>query len=247
MQIAAPGAQHLIDKREAVRYACRMRQYAIAVMARAPHPGQVKTRLVPPLSYERAAELYRCLLLDKLQQIAEIPGIDPYLAYTPIEARQSMLALLPDSFTLIPQAGSTLGDRLHRLSAILLERGHPATLLIDSDSPTLPTPHLLDAIARLQSGTTDLVLGPAEDGGYYLIGLKRPCRALFDNIPWSGPTVLTDTLRRAAMQQLRVAMLPFWFDVDTPDDLARLRRDLATAGTTVAPHTRRFLFNEQEG
>jgi uncharacterized protein len=219
-----------------------MRRYAIAVMARAPQPGQVKTRLVPPLSHERAAELYRCLLLDKLQQVAEIPGIDPYLAYTPIEARSSMLAVLPDSFTLIPQAGSTLGDRLHRLSAILLERGHPAALLIDSDSPTLPTPYLLDAIAHLQSRATDLVLGPTEDGGYYLIGLKRPCRALFDNIPWSGPTVLTDTLRRAATHHLQVAMLPPWFDVDTPNDLARLRRDLATARTTVALHTRRFLF-----
>jgi rSAM/selenodomain-associated transferase 1 len=223
-----------------------MRHYAIAVMARAPQPGQVKTRLVPPLSFERAAELYQCLLLDKLQQVAEIPGVDPYLAYTPIEARPSMLALLPERFTLIPQAGSTLGDRLHRLSAILLERGHPATLLIDSDSPTLPTPYLLDAMAQLQRVTTDLVLGPTDDGGYYLIGLKRPCRALFDNIPWSGPTVLTDTLRRAATQRLQVAMLPSWFDVDTPDDLARLRRDLAIAETTVAPHTRRFLFNEQE-
>jgi uncharacterized protein len=219
-----------------------MRRYAIAVMARAPQPGQVKTRLVPPLSHERAAELYRCLLLDKLQQVAEIPGIDPYLAYTPIEARSSMLTVLPDSFTLIPQAGSTLGDRLHRLSAILLERGHPAVFLIDSDSPTLPTPYLLGAIAHLQNTATDLVLGPAEDGGYYLIGLKRPCRALFDDIPWSGPTVLMDTLRHATMQQLQVAMLPSWFDVDTPDDLARLRRDLATPGTTVAPHTRRFLF-----
>lgn len=219
-----------------------MRRYAIAVMARAPQPGQVKTRLVPPLSHERAAELYRCLLLDKLQQVAEIPGIDPYLAYTPLEARSSMLTVLPAGFTLIPQAGSTLGDRLHRLSAILLERGHPAVLLTDSDSPTLPPPYLLDAIGHLQSKATDLVLGPTEDGGYYLIGLKRPCRALFDDIPWSGPTVLMDTLRHATMQQLQVAMLPSWFDVDTPDDLARLRRDLATPGTTVAPHTRHFLF-----
>ncbi|MDE2058859.1 MAG: TIGR04282 family arsenosugar biosynthesis glycosyltransferase [candidate division NC10 bacterium] len=224
-----------------------MRQYALAVMARAPEPGQVKTRLVPPLSDTSAAELYRCLLLDKLQQVAGLPGIDPYLAYTPIEARQSMLPLLPETFTLIPQAGSTLGDRLHRLSAILLERGHPAAILIDSDSPTLPTPYLLDAIARLQSGTTDLVLGPAEDGGYYLIGLKRPCRALFDDIPWSGPTVFNETLHRAATLRLQVATLPSWFDVDTPDDLTRLRCDLATTGTTVAPYTRYFLFGEQEG
>ena len=221
-----------------------MRQCALAVMARAPEPGQVKTRLVPPLSYESAAELYRCLLLDKLLQVSQLPGIDPYLAYTPIEARQSMLELLPKAVTLIPQAGSDLGDRLHRLSAILLERGHPAAILIDSDSPTLPTPYLLDAIARLQSGTTDLVLGPAEDGGYYLIGLKRPCRALFDDIPWSGPEVLTETLHRATTQRLQVATLPSWFDVDTPEDLTRLRHDLATTDTSVAPYTRRFLFGE---
>ena len=221
-----------------------MRQCALAVMARAPEPGRVKTRLVPPLSYERAAELYRCLLLDKLLQVAGLSAIDPYLAYTPIEARQSMLELLPKAVTLIPQAGSSLGDRLHRLSAILLERGHQAAILIDSDSPTLPTPYLLDAIARLQRGTIDLVLGPAEDGGYYLIGLKRPCRALFDGIPWSGATVLNETLHRAAIQRLQVATLPPWFDVDTPEDLARLRHDLATTDTSVAPYTRRFLFGE---
>jgi rSAM/selenodomain-associated transferase 1 len=219
----------------------------MAVMARAPEPGRVKTRLVPPLSDERAADLYRCLLLDKLQQVAGLPDIDPYLAYTPLQARSSMLSLLPERFALIPQAGSTLGDRLHRLSAILLERGHPAVILIDSDSPTLPTPYLLDAVAQLHGGTTDLVLGPTDDGGYYLIGLKRPCRALFDDIPWSGPAVLTETLHRAAAQRLQAAVLPPWFDIDTPDDLTRLRRDLATAGATIAPHTRRFLFSEQAG
>lgn len=223
-----------------------MRRYAIAVMARAPEAGQTKTRLVPPLSYARAAELYRCLLLDKLLQVAGLPGIDPYLAYTPLEARRSMLGLLPETFTLIPQAGSNLGDRLHRLSAILLERGHPAVILIDSDSPTLPTPYLLDAVAQLRNETTDLVLGPAEDGGYYLIGLKRPCRTLFDDIPWSSAAVLAETLHRAAAQRLQVATLPPWFDVDTPEDLTRLRRDLATTGTTVAPHTRRFLCSNEE-
>lgn len=221
-----------------------MRRYAIAVTARAPQPGQVKTRLVPPLSDEGAAELYRCFLLDKLLQVAGLHGIDPYLAYTPLEARSSMLELAPEAVTLIPQVGSDLGDRLHRLSAILLERGHQAVILIDSDSPTLPTPYLLDAIARLQTETTDLVLGPAEDGGYYLIGLKRPYRALFNDIPWNGATVLNETLRRAATQRLRVATLPSWFDVNTPEDLTRLQHDLAVAEITVAPHTRRFLFSE---
>ncbi|NJD67640.1 MAG: glycosyltransferase [candidate division NC10 bacterium] len=219
-----------------------MRRYAIAVMGRAPEPGRVKTRLVPPLSYEQAAALYRCLLADKLQQVAGLPDIDPYLAYTPLQARPSMMTLVPAGFTLIPQAGSTLGDRLHRLSAILLERGHPAVILIDSDSPTLPTSFLSDAVARLQDGSTDLVLGPTDDGGYYLIGLKRPYRTLFDDIPWSSPTVLAETLQRAAAHRLQATVLPSWFDVDRPNDLTRLRRDLATTAPDTAPHTRRFLF-----
>ena len=220
---------------------------AIAVMAKAPVAGQVKTRLVTPLSQEEAAELYRCLLLDKLLQVAQLSEVDRYLAYTPTDARQSMLSLAPQSFALILQVGSDLGERLHRLSAILLERGHPSVILIDSDTPTLPASYLLDANTRLHGRTADVVLGPAEDGGYYLIGLKRPCRALFDRIPWSGPEVLSETLRRASEQGLKVSMLPSWFDVDTPDDLARLRHDLGMNGGAPAPHTRRFLFERQGG
>ena len=224
-----------------------MRRHAIAVMAKAPRAGHVKTRLVPPLTREEAAELYRCLLLDKLGQVGGLHGIDPYLAYTPPEAQAQMASLAPQDFTLIPQAGSDLGDRLHHLSAILLGRGHPGVIIIDSDTPTLPSTYLLDALDRIQNESTDLVLGPAEDGGYYLIGLKRPCRSLFDNIPWSGPSVLTETLRRASVQRLEVATLPPWFDVDTPNDLARLRNDLATNGGDVALHTRAFLFERQAG
>jgi len=224
-----------------------MRRYAIAVMAKAPRAGHVKTRLVPPLTREEAAELYRCLLLDKILQVGTLSGVDLYLAYTPPEARAQMASLVPQDFTLIAQAGADLGDRLHHLSAILLERGHPGVIIIDSDTPTLPSTYLLDALDRLQSRNTDLVLGPAEDGGYYLIGLKRPCRSLFDSIPWSGPSVLTETLRRASAQRLEVATLPPWFDVDTPNDLARLRNDLATNGSGSAPHTRAFLVDQQRG
>ena len=209
--------------------------------------GHVKTRLVPPLTQEEAAELYRCLLLDKIRQVGTLSGVDPHLAYTPPEARAQMASLAPQDFTLIPQAGSDLGDRLHRLSAILLERGHPGVIIIDSDTPTLPSTYLLDALDRIQNESTDLVLGPAEDGGYYLIGLKRPCRSLFDSIPWSGPSVLSETLRRASAQRLEVATLPTWFDVDTASDLLRLRNDLATNGSGLAPHTRAFLVDLPRG
>lgn len=223
------------------------RQLAIAVMAKAPEAGQVKTRLVPPLSHEEAAELYRCFLLDKLLQVGQLEGVDRYLAYTPYEASLLMRELAPSSFSLISQAGSDLGDRLHRLSASLLERGHPGVIIIDSDTPTLPTTYLRESVDRLRDVPTDLVLGPAEDGGYYLIGLKRPCRALFEGIQWSGPSVLAMTLQRASAERLQIATLPSWFDVDTADDLRRLRLDLATNGNAIAPHTRVFLLDQRGG
>lgn len=223
------------------------RQLAIAVMAKAPEAGQVKTRLVPPLSHEEAAELYRCLLLDKLLQVGQLEGVDRYLAYTPYEAALMMRELAPSSFSLISQEGSDLGDRLHRLSAILLERDHPGVIIIDSDTPTLPTTYLRESIDRLRDGPTDLVLGPADDGGYYLIGMKRPCRALFEGIQWSGPSVLAMTLQRASAERLQIATLPSWFDVDTADDLRRLRLDLATNGNAIAPHTRVFLRDQRGG
>jgi hypothetical protein len=118
---------------------------------------------------------------------------------------------------------------------------------VDSDTPTLPTAYVVQAIDLLQHHGTDVVLGPTEDGGYYLIGLKQPCRSLFDGIPWSGPSVLTETLHRASRRRLRVTLLPAWFDVDTADDLRRLRRDLAAGDNNTAPHTRAFLLARQGG
>lgn len=216
--------------------------YGVAVMAKAPIPGRVKTRLVPPLSNSEAADLYRCLLLDKILQVGQLHGVDLYVAYTPAAAGTLMREVVPRAITLVRQIGADLGDRLYRLSASLLERGHLGVVLLDSDTPTLPTLYLVEAIARLQEEATDLVLGPAEDGGYYLIGLKRPCPALFAGIPWSSSTVLAETIRRASASRLVVATLPIWYDVDTPEDLDRLREELVRSETLIAPHTQSYLF-----
>lgn len=224
-----------------------MRRCAIAVMAKAPQAGEVKTRLVPPLTPEAAADLYRCLLLDKLLQVGQIPEVDRYVAYTPVEARPVIQELAPPPFALIPQSGADLGDRLHRLSTALLERGHAGAIIVDSDTPNLPSDCLAEALRQLSRDVVDLVLGPAEDGGYYLIGLKRPSRELFDDISWSTPSVLPETLRRASRRRLQTALLPSWYDVDTADDLLRLRRELTANGSASAPHTRAFLFDRQGG
>ncbi|HLF47828.1 MAG TPA: TIGR04282 family arsenosugar biosynthesis glycosyltransferase [Methylomirabilota bacterium] len=125
--------------------------------------------------------------------------------------------------------------------AEFLGNGHAGAVAIDSDTPTLPTEHLAEAVARLRRGDADLVLGPSEDGGYYLIGLRAPHPELFDGIRWSTPEVMPETLRRAEEKGLRVALLPTWYDVDTPTDLARLRAALAASQTLTPRHTRKFL------
>jgi rSAM/selenodomain-associated transferase 1 len=203
---------------------------AVAVMARAPGFGPVKSRLHPVLGPEGATDLYRCFLLDRLDAVATLPGVAPVLAFTPPEAGESLAAVAPRGFRLLPQRGADLGERLDTLLTDLLDAGHPGAMAIDSDSPTLPMSYVADAAARLGEGSADLVVGPCEDGGYYLVGVRAPQPALFENMPWSTDRVLALTVARARERGLRVHRLPPWFDVDTPEDLGRLRTEMTAAG-----------------
>ena len=212
---------------------------AVAIMAKAPRAGDVKTRLCPPLSPAQAADLGRAFLLDKIAQLRALPGITPAIAFTP-ENERALFAQLAPGFTLVPQRGDDLGARLHGTLDALLGLGHAAALAIDSDTPTLPLEFLRQAVEVAGAGTADVVLGPTEDGGYYLIGLRRARRELFEGIPWSTSAVLDATLARARASGLRTARLPAWFDVDTPADLERLRAALDAAPDTAA-QTRRLL------
>jgi uncharacterized protein len=195
---------------------------AVAIMAKAPRPGAVKTRLCPPLLAAEAAALYRCFLLDKIAAVQALVGARPVVAYTPDEAQAEFAGLAPD-FTLVPQRGPDLGARLHATLTGLLAAGHPGAIAVDSDTPTLPREFLQQAVDCLTRPGPDVVLGPTEDGGYYLIGLRAAHRALFDGIPWSTSAVREVTLRQAAAAGLQVVCTPAWFDVDTPDDLRRLQ------------------------
>ena len=212
---------------------------AIAIVAKAPKSGAVKTRLCPPLRPREAAALARCFLRDKIAQVRGLTGVTPVVAFTPASERPLFERLAP-GFTLIPQRGPDLGSRLRSLLATLLRGGHRAALAIDSDTPTLPPTLLQRAIDLTASGDVDLVLGPAEDGGYYLIGVRADHPALFHAIPWSTPSVLETTLARARAAGLRSACLSAWFDVDTPEDLARLRAALLDT-PHAAPLTSRLL------
>ena len=219
------------------------RSIAVAIMAKAPLPGQVKTRLCPPLSPDAAAGLYRCFLLDKIQQVRALERARPVIAYAPEDAGQIFGAMAPD-LELLPQRGADLGVRLTGILERLLGAGHDGAVAIDSDTPTLPVRLLQQAVDRLADDPQlDVVLGPTEDGGYYLIGLKAPQPVLFTDMPWSTADVLPETVRRAEGRRLRLAQLSPWYDVDTSEDLERLRAELARSEARVAPHTRRFFQN----
>jgi len=212
---------------------------ALLVVAKRPAAGRTKTRLTPPLSPDEAAALYECFLRDTLDLIRRVPGVRSVIAYLPEDAAGYFAALAPD-FDLLPQHGPDLGARLDHALTSYLARGFARVAIMNSDGPTLPAAHLTTAFELLRDGA-DVVFGPAEDGGYYLIGLKRPAPRLLRQVRMSTPTVLADTLALAAAEGLKVALLPMWYDVDDVASLARLRRELARADADIAPATRAFL------
>jgi rSAM/selenodomain-associated transferase 1 len=209
-------------------------------MAKAPEAGQVKTRLCPPLSHEEAAELYRCFLMDKIAQVQAVPAAEPVLAYAPDGAAGIFEKLAP-GFRLLPQRGGDLTSRLVSVLEELFGAGFDAVIVIDSDTPTLPSGLLALAVSHMASPAHELVLGPSEDGGYYLIGLRRIHRTLFEGMPWSTPVVFGETVRRARALDLAVLTLAPWYDVDTGADLARLTAEVEAGGDAGPRHTRRLL------
>jgi rSAM/selenodomain-associated transferase 1 len=200
-------------------------------MAKAPGLAPVKSRLHPSLTPERATSLYRCFLLDRLDALGALESIAPFIAFTPPEGRAALAGMAPRGFRLLPQRGADLGERLANLLEELLGLGHPGAMAVDSDSPTLPMSYVVEAAEILESSSADVVLGPCEDGGYYLVGTRAPQPSLFAGIPWSTERVLAETLERVRAGGLRVHLLPPWFDVDTEDDLRRLRKEMARAGS----------------
>jgi hypothetical protein len=214
---------------------------ALLVVAKQPAPGQTKTRLTPPLTGEQASALYECFLRDTLvviraarQQIA----FDPIVAYLPVGSEVYFRSLAAD-FTLLPQQGNDLAERLNNATAHCLMNGYDQAVIMDSDSPTLPSRSLVQAFTALE--TADVSIGPCDDGGYYLIGLKQPAPDLFLTVTMSTDHVTADTLARAQAAGLNAALLPGCYDIDYLADLKRLTEELRTQPAPIAPHTRAFL------
>jgi rSAM/selenodomain-associated transferase 1 len=192
-------------------------------MAKAPKAGQVKTRLLPALSAKQAAEVCRALIKDQLEHLQTLTVADLYLAFTPAKAAPLVKQLAPPPFRLICQEGDDLGERMKRLFEHLRALGHKNIVLIGSDLPALPCLFFDEAYAYLQSPTARAVLGPSRDGGYYLIGLNQSLPQIFEAMAWSHDQVLEQTRVKLASLRIDTLLLPLWFDIDTPDDLRRLK------------------------
>jgi rSAM/selenodomain-associated transferase 1 len=222
---------------------------ALAVMAKAPRPGKVKTRLSPPLTLEQTAALNVCFLRDTAENLATVCGAAGLISYTPAGDEALFAGLLPETFGLVLQRGDGFGERLLAAAEDILAIGYGAVCLIDSDSPTVPVEAYEQAVRALAEPGDRVVLGPSNDGGYYLIGLKLAHREPFERIAWSTAAVLAETVERCREGGLEVVMLPTWYDVDDAETLALLRGELlhgvaaefTTAKGYGAPHTAAWL------
>ena len=225
---------------------------ALAVMAKAPRAGKVKTRLQPPLTADEAAALNVCFLRDTAENIAGVAmggAAQGLVCYTPVGDEGAFDGLLPKEFALIAQRGDEFGERLLGAAEDILSCGFGAVCLIDSDSPTMPAEALRAAVHELMKTGDRVVIGGSEDGGYYLIGMKRAHAKVFERIAWSTASVYAETVERVGEAGLELAELPRWYDVDDAATLAVLERELlldqrpefAAVEGYDAQHTRAYL------
>jgi uncharacterized protein len=216
---------------------------AIAIMAKASAPGRTKTRLVPPLTFEQAAALNTAFLRDmagNLLSARSHTAIAGYVAFAPAGTEAFFRDILPPDIGLIDAWLPSLGDCLVHTIEEIFARGHAAAVVLNSDSPTLPTALLVETADILTRPGERAVLGPSTDGGYYLLGLKTVHRRLFEDIAWGTERVAAQTLERARELKLDMHMLPPWYDVDDVDGLRRLHGELGSARPAQAkldPHT----------
>ncbi|MFB6374424.1 MAG: TIGR04282 family arsenosugar biosynthesis glycosyltransferase [Bradymonadaceae bacterium] len=217
---------------------------ALVVFAKPPEPGEVKTRLTDRIDETTAARLYRAFLRDTAARVTAVAAsldeqVTPVLAYTGRPDHPTFEAFWDRDCVGVDQGGGDLGDKMNRVSRRCLEAGADRVLIVGSDSPTLLNRHYREAYRRLE--TTDVVLGPSFDGGYYLVGMTDPRPAIFEGIDWSTPSVLEQTVRRCRDNQLLCELIEFWYDIDTFEDLRRLKfhllEYLAAGDQTVAPET----------
>jgi hypothetical protein len=217
-------------------------------MAKAPSPGRCKTRLHGAISPDQAARLSAAFLRDITENLAlasRRQPITPYVAYAPAGTEAAFAGMLAEGTGLIladgdidtPPVVQGFGRCLLHAMRTMFARGHEAACVLNADSPTLPTYILEQAAASLAEPGDRAVLGPAEDGGYYLLGLKAPHPEPFSRISWSTGIVAHETRDRLRGMALPFTELPAWYDVDDPPSLSRLATSLAEGQGYHAPST----------
>jgi rSAM/selenodomain-associated transferase 1 len=218
------------------------RRHVLCIFAKAPRPGAVKTRLAAALGPEHAAAVARALLLDTMERWAALK-LRRVLTFAPADAEADFAELARGRYSLVPQGDGDLGHRMETFLTGELRDGADAVVFLGADSPTLPPAYVEQAFAEVERGA--LVLGPATDGGYYLLGCGRRVPPIFDGLAWGSSYVLTETVAQLADPSWRLALLPPWYDVDTPDGWAMLRGHVAAlrrAGIDpCVPHTEALL------
>lgn len=218
---------------------------ALAIFAKWPLPGQVKTRLCPPLRPDQAAELARCFLLDTVERVSRLEEVQVWVAFTPTDSEPRFRTLLPSSVLYLPQRGTNLGERELNIFVDLFEKEAARVAIMGSDIPSVPLAYLRTAFDLLKNPDCDAVLGPSSDGGYYCIGAQAGhagLPTLFEHIEWSTEKVMQQTLRQARLHNLNVRLIPRWYDVDTVEDMRKLAEQLKKMpDEDDAPRTRNFL------
>jgi len=207
-------------------------------MAKKPVVGAAKTRLCPPLQPAEAVLFYEALLKDTIELCARIKDVDLALAVSPHNAAGYFKEITPPGTTLLPIDCPDIGNCLEITLGNLLDAGYKKALAINSDGPSLPGDYIISAVELLNNH--ELVFGPGEDGGYYLIGLKQIHHELFSGIEWSTSMVLDQSISKANSLSLSIALLPAWYDIDTWQDFNRFKKELARLPENELLHSRRF-------
>jgi hypothetical protein len=216
---------------------------SLIIFAKSPIPGKVKTRLTPYITPTEAAELYKAFITDIICNTHKLKCERVTIAYTPSDAKATFHNLCGQSVNYVPQKGDNLGERMKNAFTYSFEKGSKRTVIIGTDSPTLPLSYIQKAFDALKE--VPVTIGPTFDGGYYLIGLSEQNAAIFDGVDWSTSRVFSQTLTRIQAINKQLYVLPPWYDVDTSDNLEFLRSHILSmkmSGNEDIPEkTLRFL------
>ena len=202
---------------------------AVICFTRVPKPGVTKTRLLPILSGDQCAKLHTAFLTDLARVYAQVNG-DLFVAYTDDPAWGMLKNIFPDATDFFPQVGADLGEKMYNAISHVLALGYDQAVLTGADLPLMTAAHLESGFVALE--TADIAIGPTSDGGYYLVGMKQPHRAIFENQSYGGATVLENTLSAGKTAGLTLALAASCDDVDTPEDLKNLKKVLSPETAT---------------